>query len=429
MAMDKQQSFVPADVFAAALEAIKSLPQAPAIFADEGRAERWIEAAYAADPERLMKHIERAGSLTGTELGVAAIEFSGGFDPFDSLRDIVRRKLLMETPTPPNAAMEIASALKPHAKQLFHEKFKSLGCVVDENALAATLSVSEMPWATPAIDDVVLIDGKRILVNYTVTVSDNETYSRSEIPTRYVIQMQLGAIALEKAGFPVDGVVFAPLVKDPDGYFKLRHFSIKRSAEHESLMKEAGAACWAKVCASEVPDYPSPGKTELESDSDYLQRLTAMAQQFASYDSLASAAYRQSAELKKLILSSLSNRKLGEGVVMLGDVVTVTTSSELDVAKSIRALGDEAKDAKVGDEYVPEKLAALLAGKGLSPDGFSRESRKVSLVRSGKTEVASKARQLAETLVEEGRTQVHQVMAEEAPLASPARKASAAPGM
>lgn len=429
MAMDAQPSFVPADVYSAAMDAIKSLPQAAAILADEGRASRWIEATYAADPDRLMKHIERAGSLTGTELGVAAIEFSGGFDPFDSLRDIVRRKLLMETPTPPNAAMEIASALKPHAKQLFHEKFQSLGCVADDNALAVTLSTPEMPWAAPAIDDVVLIDGKRVLVNYTVTVSDHETYSRSEIPTRYVIQMQLGAIALEKAGFPVDGLVFAPLVKDPDGFFKLRHFSIKRSAEHEALMKNAGAACWEKVCASEVPDYPSPGKTELESDSDYLQRLTTIAQQFASYDSLASAAYRQSAELKKLILSSLSNRKLGDGVVMLGDVITVTTSSELDVAKSVRVLGEDANNAKVGGDYIPEKLAALLAGKGLSPDTFSREFRKVSLVRSGKTEAASKARKLAESLVEEGRVQVHQAIAEGEPVKAPARKSSAAPEM
>lgn len=446
--------FVPDEIRAQALAEIRKLPQADIVLADPERIDRWIEDAYKADPSRLMWHIQRARGIGGSEVGVAVLELSGGADQYETMRDIVRQKLFLAPPPRPNVAMQVAAAMKPEAMAVFHQQMSPFGCRTDEAALARIQQTSASPirpWMTGTPDDIVLLNGKRFIPLYRVTVSDRETYSRGEIPTRLVYQLHQYALLLEHQDAPVHGLILAPYLKDDEGYFKMLPLAVPKEKGREEELIAAGDRYWQFVMEGVVPECPQKNRIDVK-DADAMARFSRLARLFASYDAIAGAAYKRSAEAKKLLIAALAERTLDPGEITVADLVQVGIASGLDVERAVAELGPAAEAAQTpgafnaakarewiqangGDlrqfydsDYDLAKLEALLTEQGRMGNYFRRQEYKIGLARSGRERpLITEVRSYAEELVKHGHNEILS-MADQPPqpAAKPAKTAEPA---
>lgn len=429
-------SLVPEVLRQQALDRIRGLPQADVVLADPGRVDRWIEETYKVDPQRLLWHVDRAGGIGGSDVGVAAMELSGGADPFDTMQDIVRQKLFLDPPARPNAYMEIGSALAPVAREAFHQRMDRYGCATDTPAYEALSQrvANARPWMIGDPDDVVTLNGKRFVVAYRVSTSDKEPYSHGQVPMRQVFQMHQYAALLEARNLPVAGLVVAPYVRDEEGFFKLLNLSVRRDPAIDAKLIEAGEHCWQFVMSGELP--PLPAKTTVNvDDPELMERYADLARRYASFDALASTAYRQAAGYKEALKRALGERSLGQvGNLVLADLVNVAVSSEFDVEKAVAALGDAAAPARGADgSYDAGQLEALLRDAGKMGNFFLKEDYKIGLRRSGESPFVKQVRGYAGRVVDRASQQIYaEAVGAQVPAAvvdGPSHLASAKPGM
>lgn len=438
-------AFVPDAIRESALAQIRELPQAGIVLADMERVNSWIEAAYKVDPKRMAWHIRRAGGIGGSEIGVAAMELSGGADQFETLRRIVRKKLFMDPPDRPNAAMEIGTMFEPVVREALHQRLAPWGCCTDDAAYAklknSTVKLSR-PWLIGNPDDIILLKGKRFIPDYKVTVSDGETYSSGEVAMRYVFQLHQYAQVLEGNGLKVDGLILAPYVRDEEGYFKLLTLNVKRDKEIDHQLLVAGDHCWKFVMDGELPDFPKKTRIDIK-DEKRVQRLSDIARNFASYEAIASTAYKEAAGYKDQLKVALAERLLGDGALNLSEVVAVNVTGALDVDRAAEVLGEAAKSAEIPGEldqdkvlayfkeqglkiadfctvsHDQEKLAELLGEAGLNLDDFRVESVRIGLMRSTKGALIREVRNHAADIVENTRKDILQMAQGAIPAAVP----------
>lgn len=76
--------------------------------------EHWLDSVLKTDPDRVMWHINRAFSHSGSEIGVLVAAREGNPDPFNrSDREIVGGMLMVFTPEPPTPVMRRGIDLEP----------------------------------------------------------------------------------------------------------------------------------------------------------------------------------------------------------------------------------------------------------------------------------------------------------------------------
>ena len=446
-----------------AMQEIAKLPQASMILADHGRAERWIEKTWEVDPTRLFWHIKRASGIGGSEIGVAAMELSGGVDPFETMHGIVRKKLLLEPPSAQNAAMEIGSILEDHVRGKFRAFMDNTvpgRWSVDRRAEALLTTKPQKPlrpWLVGNPDEVFLFDGRRFVADYKVTISDQEGYSKSEVPTRYVFQLHHYALALEQHSLSTDSLLLVPYYKDSEGFFKMACLNVSRDKEIERQLIEAGDHCWKLVLDGVVPPLPKAVVFDI-SDASIKSRLETAARNFAAYDAVASAAYKQAAVYKEEIQNILSENPVNDsGSIPLGGVVNVSVSSSLNLNKAVSFLGDRAKGAEIPGEvdpakvidwaqaqgfdlspfrqvaHDPERLKALLFEAGVTEEsypGFLGESLRIGVDRKKGNVLINDVKEQAQRIVADGFNEIlpmlQPVEASAAPVSKKPAKASGA---
>jgi hypothetical protein len=176
---------------------IDRLPQRAIVPAE--RIAKWIDAMAAREPERLVWHALRQSGFSGSEVGTLVENRRSRRAHFGSARKLVMQKLFMVTPDNPNEHM-----LRGIETEDMHRgKFLKLWNATRDTAAFDALSAARgrYPFLRYSPDDVVIIQGARVLVDYKSpgTVEDEEEYSFD-----YQCQINLGADILNIIGMPAD---------------------------------------------------------------------------------------------------------------------------------------------------------------------------------------------------------------------------------
>lgn len=139
------------------------------------RKQDWIERVMRIDPKRLLWHADRLMGFGGSEVGTLVCENENlGRGVFTTARRIVMGKLLMAAPEMSNATMMIGSVMEPLVQEAFHAEYAQFDCHTDEAAYKAIADLQSLdrnfsrkrPWLVGNPDDIVMIKGKRFLVDY-----------------------------------------------------------------------------------------------------------------------------------------------------------------------------------------------------------------------------------------------------------------------
>ena len=278
------------------LERISSLPQAASI--PRARAENWLAAVLAVKPDRVGWHIERLFGLGGSDIGSVLLHdrCRRGLDvdetPFTDASAIVQSKLMLMHPTPPEGPAEWGTLLEPVIQRLALRRF---GAVQDTDLIEEISRrpfSSNHPWARCNLDDIWIVNGKRILVDYKAP-GDVSHFFSAGAPTDYRCQLDLYALRLEELGAPADFrclVVLDPVLRIP------RIVYVPPDDGLRSEMLAAGDYAWSNyVLRGVVPD-PMPQRNALMLES--LPQLELMGHELAAYKSIADAADERASLLK-----------------------------------------------------------------------------------------------------------------------------------
>lgn len=336
----------------------------------------WLDQAWDAcrgDIDRLNEAVSRLSGFSGNELGVAVAEYLGSADSFESMREIVSRKLLISPPVAPNYRMQVAQAFKEDARLAFLERFAGHGCVGDA-AVARSLETGihldgspvrfERPWMGPSMcpHGVFVIAGRRYLVDFKISLRDNAPL---EAPTRNIYQLHAEKMFVEAHGYAVDGLIVAKYTPNENDFFELLPLEVEYDPEKSLALIEAGDRFWSTRCAGDLP----PPSALPRLDVRDVRELRELANQFASCDAIASQAYREGAAAKNALLERLSTTAMESGMHGLGPV-SVQVTKQLDVARAVRELGLQAEAAR-GVSYSAQKMAEYLKGSGVDMAQFA----------------------------------------------------------
>lgn len=293
------------------LERISSLPQAACI--PRARAENWLAAVLAIEPDRVAWHIERLFGLGGSDIGSVVLHdrCRRGLDvdetPFTDAAAIVQSKLMLMHPTPPEGPTEWGTLLEPVIQRLALRRF---GAVQDTDLIdeiSRSPFSSSHPWARCNLDDIWILNGKRILVDYKAP-GDVSHFFSAGAPTDYRCQLDLYALRLEELGAPADFrclVVLDPVLRIP------RIVYVPADDRLRNEMLAAGDYAWNNyVLKGEVPD-PMPQQRAQLLES--LPQLEVMGHELAAYKSIADAAEERASLLKAQMKSFAKARGLSPG--------------------------------------------------------------------------------------------------------------------
>lgn len=382
-----------------ALEKIRALPQAHVIKPADAR--RWVEAVLAIDPQRLDWHIRRLGGIGGSEIGALVNEFvHNERDPWDNARDIVRRKLCLLPPDPPNPDTLRGTLFEPVAQAMFHARF---GAVSDQEGLRrmAALQPGERGspvWMRGNPDDLVLIGDTRVLPDYKIpTDADGEA-----VMFRYAAQTHFYTLRAYAAGVKVHAQVIAALelaggtemaglgdstrcaqemvdmlcrvarevaTEDRPG-FRIIAKEIEPSEELFQAVVEVGDHVWNDyvLCGVLPPVFRRPA---VDMDAGLRAQFNATARLFAAANALKKEAEERAGTLNKEL------RELVEGVELdkrasPSDYTTVSVRKGFDLeaaAQRLRDLGHPDSDfcSLVPDPDAMERRLAEELGEDLAP--------------------------------------------------------------
>lgn len=184
---------------------LEALPQLPVI--EQNDANRWIEGISRYHAPRASWHAKRLHGIGGSEMG-AVVSFYRGEAPtgFISATEVVEGKLMKRLPQFETFHMRRGNALEDLARRVF---LKSSSAVIDHAATKALRTARKVPGYEFMVgnqDDIVLINGKRFVVDYKVP----NTFSES-IEQDYEIQVHHYATQAKLAGVRVDGLILAKL--------------------------------------------------------------------------------------------------------------------------------------------------------------------------------------------------------------------------
>lgn len=174
---------------------INTLPQRALIPPE--RIAKWIDTMAMREPERLVWHATRQSGFSGSEVGTLVENIRGRRAHFGSARKLVMQKLFMMTPDMPNEHMMRGIEMEDMHRVKFMKLWNATRDVAAYDALSNARG--RYPFLRYSPDDVVIIQGNRVLVDYKSpsNVADEEEYDFD-----YQCQINLGADIMNHIGMP-----------------------------------------------------------------------------------------------------------------------------------------------------------------------------------------------------------------------------------
>lgn len=309
------------------LERIRSLPQSACI--PTARAENWLSAVLAVEPDRAAWHIERLFGLGGSDIGSVLLHdrtrrgLNVDETPFTDASAIVKSKLMLMHPTPPEGPTEWGTLLEPVIQRLALRRF---GAVQDKDVLQAVEQSpfsQRYPWARCNLDDIWILNGKRVLVDYKAP-GDVAHFFSAGAPTEYRCQLDLYSLRLEELGAPIDFrclVVLDPALRIPRMVF------VPRNDDLQAEMLEAGDFAWNNyVLKGVVPDPMPQERSQLLAS---LPQLEMMGHELAAFKSLADVADQRATLLKAQMKSFAKARGLLPGQATEAGVFKISSNERV----------------------------------------------------------------------------------------------------
>lgn len=363
------------------------------------RKQDWVERVLRADPKRLLWHVDRLMGFGGSEVGTLVCENEGmGRAMFTTARKIVMSKLLIAAPEMSNATMTIGSVMEPLVQEAFHREMAKYECHTDEAAYAAINALQSLdrnfsrvrPWLVGNPDDIVLLNGKRFLVDYKCTTEKEKEFGDAwsdnfDVFADYEYQLHDYDLILEEAGYPVDGMLLAKYVVDAQGYFSLRIGKVDFDPLKRAQILRAGDAAWMLRCRGDLPPYPEFKRVDLIAENPEASGLIPVAEQFYAYDALAKRASKIADELKETIKKEVGKYAPGQVTSLaLADLLGMSLKPVLDVDRvretfGSEVLGEAKKPGGADIDKLQSKLTELAIRCDLDPTQVIDECRGVTL--------------------------------------------------
>ena len=240
--------------YQSAITALRCLPQA-ACFTEQ-QVEAWLTTLVqraSADPDwsglTLEQQVRRLGGFGASEIGVLVGGRRGEYSPFDTARELVARKLLLDVPDPADEHMRRGIVMEP----LIRAEFLRLSGATRRDDLAqrvATHTATRWPWMLATPDDFVDIDGVLGVVDYKAPAEP-----LAELSLAQRCQLHQIRLLAEDLGLPVRWqaiVAWNHRRGGPDV------FLCERDPHLEQDIIDAGEHYWHRhVLTGELPPWPS----------------------------------------------------------------------------------------------------------------------------------------------------------------------------
>ncbi|WP_419629918.1 hypothetical protein [Thiolapillus sp.] len=243
---------------AALIDRIKSLPQAAHI-KDES-IDRYLK-VVSNDPEHnALWHIRRLTGWGGSEIGTLVANYRGMRSTFTSARDLVAQKLLMQPPQKADNLMRRGNLLEPVIAEIARRDFNATRDEESLNAIQAAMEAQqtgEHEWMRVYPDDVLLINGKRILTDYK---APTEAPTSLETSLEYACQLHQGAHLLLQEGIKLDGMAIF-YYNHAKG--EIMPVQVPWDQQLYDDMLVAGDYYWDCVLKGELPPYITPEREAL----------------------------------------------------------------------------------------------------------------------------------------------------------------------
>jgi hypothetical protein len=188
---------------------LEALPQLPVI--KQADANRWVEGITRFHSKRATWHAKRLHGIGGSEMGALVSFYRGeSSSGFNTIKDVVEGKLMIRLPSFETSHMRRGNALEDLARQVFLKKSFGSIDLAAMNALATANRLKGYEFMVGNPDDIVIIDGKRYVVDYKVP----NTFSDA-IEFDYEVQVHHYATLAKFAGVRIDGLILAKLDMPP----------------------------------------------------------------------------------------------------------------------------------------------------------------------------------------------------------------------
>ncbi|PKM46941.1 MAG: hypothetical protein CVV05_00565 [Gammaproteobacteria bacterium HGW-Gammaproteobacteria-1] len=187
---------------------IDETPQRP--YLDETAIETWIRAVMALEPGRAVWHARRLFGIGGSEIGDLIATERGVFSHSDAT-EIGAGKLLRYPIQPGTGDTTRGTELEPVVAAKFLEKYGAKRDTEALEHLRAFGACADYPWLVGNPDDLVVIDGRRLLPDYKVPLPHNFLeIVNGGAPLCYAAQLHHYRARCERAGVKIDGLLLVP---------------------------------------------------------------------------------------------------------------------------------------------------------------------------------------------------------------------------
>lgn len=361
----------------------ESLPQWKHVYRENF--DRWLDAVLAAPPSSLtpQRHLERMAGLTGTQTPIVVLEARGLRDTFGgTIHSLVVEKLFGSLPQPQNDHMARGIQWEPYIRDIFHSYYGD-AIQSDIEALIALQDVEKTskdhPWLIGTPDDVVIIDGRRIIVDYKSPIEAKtkiiDGRIAPEIYPRYSVQLHHYELIGNMRGVDFDGrmLVFPDLERNR---LVIHEVDRDESIFHDILCH--GDRVWNDfVLKGLVPD---PPERNITADiAKYAPNLRVLSEKMAIRkklgETIENALEKDRAEMTSLLVLA---------GVTTGNVSAPGLAMPLSISMkekpNVKALIDYFSEHKItlpmvlGKNFNEKRMAAELAYAGMRPEEVEKMS-------------------------------------------------------
>lgn len=288
-------------------------------------------------------HIERLSGIGGSEVGIAVSQMREEPDYFGSTSaELAEEKLLRIPPIGNREIMMYGQYIEDYIRTKFLREF---GAVRDTDTLhrfekGAEREIVADPkhqWQRYSPDDVVLLDGKRWLVDYK---APGEAHGYGQEPLRYRAQLHGGAMLLEQNGIEIEGML---LVQYPRKDLEMR---VSHVAFDESLFRDlytANDELWyGYILEGCVPDLLN-SYAKIPHDAGQYKKLS---DEFLKWKLIGDAAESKADAAKddlRQFIARVSVTELVEAqkIQLKNALVSMSAKCEFDYSRIIDTIGDK----------------------------------------------------------------------------------------
>ena len=334
----------------------------------------------------LEQHIRRLGGFGASEIGTLVGERRGEYSPFETARELVARKLLLDAPDPADDHMRRGILMEP----LIRAEFLRLSGATRRDDLAhrvAAHTSTRWRWMQATPDDFVELNGVLGVVDYKAPAEP-----LTELSLAQRCQLHQIRLLAEDLGLPLRWQAIVAWNHPRGGPEVLL---CERDPRLEQDIIDAGEHYWHRhVLTGELPPWPSRAPLalnladlSLDAKAEIEDRVT----RWLRFELLAKEAKALTDDAREQLLACCNDHHLAEtvtsGPVQIKPQPTWSRDaveariSEAERApflrfkwdtqaliEQVRALGGHPDSARVGDEPTLDLVAAarwLIAQKGL----------------------------------------------------------------